>query len=88
MMLKSVDLPQPDGPITATNSPCFTSSETLSSACTTPRSVSKRLVMRSTSSKGRAAAMAAGAASRSVTLTASPRPQPGARVIAADEAWS
>ena len=36
MMLKSVDLPQPDGPITATNSPWRTSSETVSSAWTMP----------------------------------------------------
>ena len=32
MMLNSVDLPQPDGPITPTNSPGATDSETLSTA--------------------------------------------------------
>ena len=68
MMLKSVDLPQPDGPITATNSPWRTSSETLSSACTTPSCVSNRLEMCSTSSSGRVGAVAATAAPRSVTL--------------------
>src|SRR5579872_6599432 len=68
MMLKSVDLPQPDGPMTPTNSPCRTSSETVSSACTSPSCVMNRLLRRSTSSSGRAVAAAADAAPSSVTL--------------------
>src|SRR5262249_24074175 len=48
MTLKRVDLPQPDGPITPTNSPGDTSSETPSTAVRTPSGVSKRLTMSST----------------------------------------
>src|SRR5215475_3600868 len=48
MMLKSVDLPQPEGPITPTNSPGATERETPSTAVTTPSGVSNRLVMWST----------------------------------------
>src|SRR5262245_14453449 len=48
MMLNRVDLPQPEGPITPTNSPGATESETPSTAVTTPSGVSNRLVMLST----------------------------------------
>src|SRR5262245_34461351 len=48
MILKSVDLPQPDGPITPTNSPGATDSETPSTAVTTPSGVSNDLTMLST----------------------------------------
>src|SRR5262245_6231579 len=48
MMLNRVDLPQPEGPITPTNSPGATVSETPSTAVTTPSGVSNRLVMLST----------------------------------------
>src|SRR5215510_682495 len=48
MMLNNVDLPQPDGPITARNSPGATVSETLSTAVSAPSGVSNRLVTRST----------------------------------------
>src|SRR5665213_500880 len=48
MMLNKVDLPQPDGPITARNSPGATSNETLSSATTSPSGVAKRITMSST----------------------------------------
>src|SRR5215468_4955051 len=48
MILKSVDLPQPDGPITPTNSPDATDSETPSTAVTTPSGVSNDLTMLST----------------------------------------
>ncbi len=34
-MFMNVDLPEPDGPITATNSPAAISIETPASACTT-----------------------------------------------------
>src|SRR4051794_9309995 len=61
MMLNKVDLPQPDGPITPTNSPGATDSDTLSSAMTTPSGVSKRLTMSSTA---RIAEPAAGATAR------------------------
>src|SRR5262249_41338621 len=48
MILNRVDLPQPEGPITPTNSPGATESETPSTAVTTPSGVSNRLVMLST----------------------------------------
>src|SRR5215467_5810636 len=48
MMLNRVDLPQPEGPITPTNSPGATESETPSTAVTTPSGVSKRLLILST----------------------------------------
>src|SRR5215831_14843179 len=50
MMLNSVDLPQPDGPMIDTNSPGATENETSSTAVTGPSRVAKRLVTRSTSS--------------------------------------
>src|SRR5262245_37226693 len=53
-MLNSVDLPQPDGPISETNSPGATSNETSSTAVTPPSAVAKRLTMRSTRSSGSA----------------------------------
>ena len=56
MMLNSVDLPQPDGPIIATNSPGATLNETSSTAVSTPSGVSKRLTMSSTTRMGSAAA--------------------------------
>src|ERR1043166_9619302 len=48
MILNRVDLPQPDGPITPTNSPGATERERPSTAVTTPSGVSKCLVMLST----------------------------------------
>src|SRR5579864_823840 len=48
MMLNKVDLPQPDGPITARNSPGATVNETLSSAVMLPSAVPKRMTMSST----------------------------------------
>ena len=63
MMLNSVDLPQPDGPITAKNSPGFTASDTLSTAVSTPSGVSNCLTMPSTVRIG-STARAAGTASR------------------------
>jgi len=39
MMLNKVDLPQPDGPITARNSPGATVNDTLSSAVSAPSAV-------------------------------------------------
>src|SRR5262245_59309200 len=48
MILKSVDLPQPDGPMMPTNSPGATDNETPSTAMTAPSGVSNRLVMLST----------------------------------------
>src|SRR5438128_12035325 len=48
MILKSVVLPQPEGPITPTNSPGATDSETPSTAMTAPSGISNRLVMLST----------------------------------------
>ncbi len=48
MILKSVDLPQPEGPMMPTNSPGATDSETRSTAVTTPSGVSNRLTMLST----------------------------------------
>ena len=63
MMLNSVDLPQPDGPITPKNSPGLTDSDTLSTAVSTPSGVSNCLTMLSTARIG-SAARAAGMASR------------------------
>ena len=57
MMLNSVDLPQPDGPITERNSPGTTSNDTSSTAVRTPSCVSKRLTMFSTTRMGSAAGM-------------------------------
>src|SRR3954452_14123859 len=48
MILKSVDLPQPEGPMMPTNSAGATDSETPSTAMTAPSGVSNRLVMLST----------------------------------------
>ena len=48
MMLNKVDLPQPDGPITARNSPGLTPSETRSTAVSGPSGVSNRLTISST----------------------------------------
>ena len=45
MTLNSVDLPQPDGPITDRNSPGRTSNDTSSTAITGPSAVSKRTLM-------------------------------------------
>src|ERR1700693_2791176 len=50
MMLNKVDLPQPDGPITARNSPGATVNDTLSSAVTPSSAVPKRMTMSSTTS--------------------------------------
>src|SRR4029077_17604531 len=50
MMLNKVDLPQPDGPITARNSPGATVNDTLSSAVTPSSAVPKRMTMSSTAS--------------------------------------
>src|SRR5262245_30163909 len=52
MTLNRVDLPQPEGPITPTNSPGATLSETWSTAVSTPSGVSKRLTMSSTTRMG------------------------------------
>src|ERR1700730_1463176 len=48
MTLNKVDLPQPDGPITARNSPGLTLSETRSIASSGPSGVSNCLTMSST----------------------------------------
>src|SRR2546422_4906223 len=50
MMLNSVDLPQPDGPMMDTNSPGAMEKEISSTAVIAPSLVLKRLVTRSTSS--------------------------------------
>src|SRR5262245_31437182 len=52
MTLNNVDLPQPEGPITPTNSPGATLSETCSTAVSTPSGVSKRLTISSTTRMG------------------------------------
>src|SRR5260370_10872444 len=66
MTLNKVDLPQPEGPITPTNSPGATLSETWSTAVSTPSDVSKRLTMSSTTSRALAgAAFGAPASARS-----------------------
>src|SRR5258708_3274272 len=49
-MLNKVDLPQPDGPITARNSPGATVNDTLSSAVTPSSAVPKCMTMFSTTS--------------------------------------
>src|ERR1700730_17299581 len=51
MMLNKVDLPQPDGPITARNSPGATVNDTLSRAVTPSSAVPKRMTMSSTTSR-------------------------------------
>src|SRR5580692_4127285 len=50
MMLNKVDLPQPDGPITARNSPGATVNDTLSSAVTPSSALPKRMIIFSTTS--------------------------------------
>src|SRR5580704_6022180 len=50
MMLNKVDLPQPDGPITARNSPGATVNDTLSRAVTPSSALPKRMTMFSTTS--------------------------------------
>src|SRR5690242_12074467 len=57
MMLNSVDLPQPDGPMIDTNSPRATRNETSSTATTEPSAVAKRLTICSTLTKSRCAAV-------------------------------
>src|SRR5438105_5670304 len=52
MTLNNVDLPQPEGPITPTNSPGAMLSETWSTAVSTPSGVSKRLTISSTTRMG------------------------------------
>src|SRR5215470_4442058 len=77
MTLNKVDLPQPDGPITPTNSPGATESDTPSTAVSTPSGVSKRLTMSSTTKMALAdATFGAPASARSNgTVTAAiPRP--------------
>src|SRR5579883_539374 len=61
MMLKRVDLPQPDGPITARNSPGATLNDMRSTATIGPSGVSKRL---ETSSTTRMASAGRGASAR------------------------
>src|SRR5438132_11099348 len=51
MILNSVDLPQPDGPMMETNSPGAMEKEMSSTAVIAPSLVLKRLVTRSTSSR-------------------------------------
>src|SRR5580692_11496283 len=50
MMLNKVDLPQPEGPITARNSPGATVNDTLSSAVTPASALPTRMTMSSTPS--------------------------------------
>src|SRR5262249_38019931 len=52
MTLNSVDLPQPDGPMTPRNSPWETANERLSTAVSTPSGVSNRFVTPSTTRVG------------------------------------
>src|SRR5262245_4999617 len=61
-MLNRVDFPQPDGPITAMNSPGRTLSDTCSTAVSGPSGVSKRLTMSSTTRMLSLTAVAAGLA--------------------------
>src|SRR5262245_34418415 len=70
MILKSVDLPQPEGPITPTNSPDETDNETPSTAVTTPSGVSNRLMMLSTARMVPPAAAADGLAAVNAVATA------------------
>src|SRR4029077_10962030 len=51
MILNSVDLPQPEGPMIETNSPAAMENDTSSTAVITPSAVGNRLLMRSTSSR-------------------------------------
>src|SRR5215470_2647643 len=62
-MLNRVDLPQPDGPITARNSPGATVNEMRSTATSGPSGVSKRFDTSSTTRIG-SAVCAAGASAR------------------------
>src|SRR5258705_4030886 len=82
MILKSVDLPQPEGPMMPTNWPGATESETPSTAVTTPSGVSNRLVMLSTARMPSGAAAGFDAADRTVAaamLVPRIAPQRGAR---------
>ncbi len=79
MMLNKVDLPQPDGPITARNSPGATLNETLSTATSVPSGVSNRLEMSSTT-RIASAGFCAGASLRAVAAVTihDPSPAPAA----------
>ena len=83
MMLNSVDLPQPDGPITARNSPGATSNDMSSTAVSTPSGVSKRLTTSSTTSSAFAAAACGGAAIARGDDDIASRSSAPARVMAA-----
>src|SRR5882724_5064809 len=74
MILKSVDLPQPEGPMMPTNSPCATDSETPSTAMTAPSGVSNRLVMLSTARMAPPAAAAEPDDSTAVNAVATAMP--------------
>src|ERR1041384_3505789 len=56
MMLNKVDLPQPEGPMTARNSPGATSNDMWSTAVRTPSGVANVFDTSSTTSSGAAAA--------------------------------
>src|SRR4051794_34468135 len=52
MMLKRVDLPQPDGPMMATNSPCSTANDMWSTATTEPSGVANCFTTSSMTRRG------------------------------------
>src|SRR5690348_4528895 len=58
MMLNNVDLPQPDGPMMETNSPCSTANDTRSTASSASSSTPKRLTMSVTARNGTGTASA------------------------------
>src|SRR5436309_7859224 len=74
MMLNSVDLPQPDGPMIDTNSPRATRNETSSTATTEPSAVAKCLTMCSTLTKSsRGAAVSPSARSFTIVSASTAR---------------
>src|SRR6185437_13564232 len=68
MMLNSVDLPQPDGPMTARNSPGATVNDMRSTATTGPSAVSKRFDTSSTTRMASAGVAATAARSPEVAV--------------------
>src|SRR5271169_6299626 len=78
MILNNVDLPHPEGPMTARNSPGATSSEMSSSAVRLPSVVAKRIATLSTTRIGDFACVA-GVARSLVETTATGRSASGAR---------
>src|SRR5262245_61773542 len=83
IMLNRVDLPQPDGPITARNSPGATVNDMRSTATSGPSGVSKRFDTSSTTRIGSAAATAGSRRAGDVAAVIIVRPTSAPRALRA-----